>query len=632
MAAVHVLPEGVTITSLKTASTVLISTTSFFFPTFLAALLYFRYDLYDPETQVFDQQTLLPEYDFIVVGGGSAGNVVVNRLTENNNWTVLLLEAGGYETELTDVPILSFFFHKTRFDWNYRTQPSQTACLAMKDKRCVWTRGKVLGGSSTLNTMLYVRGNRRDFDQWAADGNPGWSYEDVLPYFKKSMDQRNPYLAKNKYHATGGYLTVQDAPWHSPLGVGFLQAGEEMGYDIVDYNGEQQTGFSLYQYTMRRGTRCSTAKAFLSPIKARKNLHVSLNSQVTRVLINPQSRRAYGVEYLRNGVKSRVHAKKEVVLSGGALNTPQLLMLSGIGPRDHLTDLGIPVIQDSPGVGQNLQDHIGAGGILFTVDYPISFVTNRIMTSASIINYATQGKGPLTSSTGLETVAFITTKYGNITDDWPDIGFMLTSTSTPSDGGKVVRIAQDLTDEFYEEVFSELNYKDMFGILPMILRPKSRGFVKLRSANPLEHPLFYHNYLTHPDDVRTLREGVKAGIAIGETEAMKRFGAKFHAKPVPGCRQFELFTDEYWECFIRQYTCTIYHYSGTAKMGPSSDPMAVVDPSLLVYGVTGLRVIDASIMPRVTSGNTNAPTIMIGEKGADMIKANWTDRELERGT
>ncbi|XP_026685748.1 glucose dehydrogenase [FAD, quinone] [Diaphorina citri] len=452
--------------------------------------------------------------------------------------------------------------------------------------------------------------------------------EEVLPYFKKSMDQRNPYLAKiDRYHATGGYLTVQDSPWNTPLGLGFLQAGEEMGYNIVDYNGAQQTGFSLYQFTMRRGNRCSTAKAFLSPVKHRKNLHVALWSHVTRVMIDPNSRRAYGVEYLRDGRLHKVFARKEVILSAGALNSPQLLMLSGIGPREHLAEIGVPLIHDSPGVGQNLQDHIAVGGIVFKIDYPVSLVMNRMVTVSAAVKYATQGKGPLTSSVGLETVAFITTKYGNITDDWPDIEFMLTSTSTPSDGGTACKHAHGLTDKFYDDYLSELNNKDLFGVFPMILRPKSRGHMKLRSNNPLAHPLFYHNYLTHPDDVRVLREGVKAGLAIGETDAMKRFGAKFHAKPVPGCRHLELYTDDYWDCYIRQYTMTIYHMSGTTKMGPDSDPYAVVDPTLRVYGVQGLRVIDASIMPRITSGNINAPVIMIGEKGSDMIKDYWFGTE-----
>ncbi|CAL7944272.1 unnamed protein product [Xylocopa violacea] len=596
-------------------------------PILIAALAYFNYDLMDPENHPKVTTQLRKEYDFVVIGGGSGGTVVVNRLTENPEWSVLLLEAGGHETEVTDVPILSIYLHKSKVDWKYRTQPQDSACQAMIDRRCCWTRGKVLGGSSVLNTMLYIRGNRRDYDQWESFGNPGWGYDDVLPYFKKSEDQRNPYLARNtKYHSTGGYMTIQDAVYNTPLGVAFLQAGEEMGYDILDVNGEHQTGFAFFQYTMRRGTRCSGSKAFIRPIQLRKNFHLSLWSHVTKILINPQTKKAYGVEFIREGRKEVVYARKEVILSAGAINTPQLLMLSGVGPKQHLQEMGIPVIHDSPGVGQNLQDHIAVGGLSFLIDYPISIVINRMVNLNSALRYAITEDGPLTSSIGLEAVGFISTKYANQSDDWPDIEFMLTSTSTSSDGGSQVKKAHGLTDEFYENVYDSISNHDLFGVFPMMLRPKSRGYIKLRSRNPLDHPLMYHNYLTHPHDVDVLREGVKAAIAFAETSSMKRFGARFHSKALPNCRHIPMFTDEYWNCLIRQYTMTIYHMSCTAKMGPPSDPMAVVDPELRVYGVAGLRVIDASIMPTITNGNINAPVVMIGEKGSDLIKKQWLSR------
>ncbi|XP_001602085.1 glucose dehydrogenase [FAD, quinone] [Nasonia vitripennis] len=599
-----------------------------FIPALIAAIAYFHYDLMDPENHPRVQRELRREYDFVVVGGGSAGSVLVNRLTENPDWSVLLLEAGGHETEITDVPILSLYLHKSKLDWKYRAQPQDSACQAMVDKRCCWTRGKVIGGSSVLNTMLYIRGNRRDFDQWESFGNPGWGYDDILHYFKKSEDQRNPYLARDqKYHGTGGYLTIQDAPYNTPLGVAFLQAGEEMGYEILDINGAQQTGFALFQYTMRRATRCSTAKAFVRPISLRPNFHLSLWSHATRVLIDPATKRAYGVEFIRDGVKQVVYARKEVILAAGAINSPQLLMLSGVGPAQHLSEVGIPVIQDSPGVGQNLQDHIAVGGLAFLIDHPISIIFNRLVNINSALRYAITEDGPLTSSVGLEAVGFISTKYANQTDDWPDIEFMMTSSSTNSDGGTQVKNAHGLTDEFYNEVFGQINSRDVFGVFPMILRPKSRGFIKLRSKNPLEYPLMYHNYLTDPHDVDVLREGVKAAIAFGQTSTMRKFGARFHSKPLPNCKHLPHFTDEYWNCAIRQYTMTIYHMSCTAKMGPPSDPMAVVDPQLRVYGVKGLRVIDASIMPTITSGNINAPVIMIAEKGADMIKEQWMKRK-----
>ncbi|KAJ3620554.1 hypothetical protein MTP99_004493 [Tenebrio molitor] len=593
-------------------------------PFLLAALAYFHYDQFDPENRPLDRKQVDREYDFIVVGGGSAGSVVANRLTEIPNWKVLLLEAGGHETEISDVPILSLYLHKSKLDWGYKTEPSDTACLAMTEKRCSWTRGKVLGGSSVLNTMLYIRGNRRDFDNWAHLGNEGWSYEDVLPYFLKSEDQRNPYLAKNvKYHATGGYQTVQDNPYVTPLGVAFMEAAQEMGYEIRDINGEKQTGFAFYQFTMRRGSRCSTAKAFLRPIKLRKNLHISLWSHVTKVLIDPKTRRAYGVEFVKNGHKHVVLARKEVILSAGALNTPQLLMLSGVGPAAHLQDKRIKVIHDSPGVGQNLQDHIAVGGLAFLIDHPVSLVINRLVNLNTALRYAIKEDGPLTSSIGLEVVGFIPTKYTNKSDDWPDMEFMATSTSASADGGTQVKKAHGLSDEFYNEVFSEINYKDTFGIFPMMLRPKSRGEIKLRSNNPFDYPLLYHGYLTDPHDVWVLREGVKAAIAYGETQALKKFGSRFYAKPLPNCKHLPPLTDEYWDCAVRQYTLSIYHYSCTAKMGPATDPYAVVDPQLRVYGVAGLRVIDASIMPKITNGNLNAPVIMIGEKGADLVKYYW---------
>lgn len=416
-------------------------------------------------------------------------------------------------------------------------------------------------------------------------------------------------------------MTVQDPPYLTPIGPAFLQAGEEMGYDIVDINGDQQTGFAFFQFTQRRASRCSTAKAFLRPARLRKNLHVALFAHVTKVIIDETTKRALGVEFIRNGKKSAAYAKREVILSAGTVNTPHLLMLSGVGPREHLEQIGIKVIHDSPGVGRNVQDHIAVGGIVFRIDHPIAFVMNRLVNINSAVRYAVSEDGPLTSSVGLETVGFISTKYANQSDDWPDIEFMLTSASTTSDDQ--ARVAHGLTDEFYDYMYKDIRNQDVFGVFPMMLRPKSRGYIKLQSKNPLRYPLIYHNYLTHPDDIAVLREGVKASVAFVETQAMKRFGARFHDRQLPNCKHLEMYTDEYWECAIMQYTMTIYHMSGSAKMGTPHDAFAVVDPELRVYGVKGLRVIDASIMPTITSGNINAPVIMIGEKGADMIKHLW---------
>lgn len=322
-------------------------------PLLLGTISYYRYDRVDPESRPIDQKVVLPEYDFIIIGGGSAGAVLANRLTENPKVSVLLLEAGPDENEVTDVPSLAAYLQLSSLDWSYKTEPSNSACLGMVNNRCNWPRGKVLGGSSVLNYMIYVRGNKNDYDNWAQMGNTGWDYKSVLPYFKKSEDNRNPYLARTPYHSSGGYLTVQESSWHTPLAAAFVEAGTEIGYENRDINGEKQTGYMIAQGTIRRGSRCSTAKAFLRPIRLRPNFHLALNAFVTKIEIDPKTKRAWGVEFVRHNRKQIIRARREVILSAGAINSPQILMLSGVGPRDHLEAMGIPVLKDLP-VGNNL--------------------------------------------------------------------------------------------------------------------------------------------------------------------------------------------------------------------------------------------------------------------------------------
>uniref|UniRef100_T1J5G0 Glucose-methanol-choline oxidoreductase N-terminal domain-containing protein n=1 Tax=Strigamia maritima TaxID=126957 RepID=T1J5G0_STRMM len=561
-------------------------------------------------------------YDYVIVGGGSAGAVLANRLSEDPSVTVLLIEAGGDETIFTEIPALAGYLQLSDLDWKYKTVPQPAACWGMTNRQCLWPRGKVLGGSSTINYMLYVRGNKNDYDAWAKLGNSGWSYEDVLPYFLKSEDFNSVTRSGNElYHSKGGYLSVSEAPWHTPLARAFVEAGVTMGYEETDINGAKQTGFTVAPGTIRNGARCSTAKAFIRPANSRKNLQVSLHSHAMKILFD-NTKRAVGVMYHKDGKPQVAEARREVILSAGAINSPQLLMLSGVGPRQHLQQFGIPVVVDLPGVGQNMQDHIGAG-IVFTIDKPVSVVQSRFENTFYVSQWGLFGRGPLTVLGGVEGLAFINTRYANKSIDWPDIQYHFISGSPAADSGRQIRRVMGFSNQFWDGYFKPISGKDSFMFSTTLLRPRSNGTISLQSADPFDPPVIDPKYLTDQQDVNVMVDGIKIAIALGYSEAFKQYGAKLHDKLYPTCFHEKPYSDGYWGCVARTYTSTIYHPVGTCKMGRNWDPLAVVDPHLRVYGVKNLRVIDASIMPLIVSGNTNAPSIMIGEKGADLVKRYW---------
>jgi len=535
---------------------------------------------------------VLPESaDYVVVGAGSAGCAVAARLSEDPSVQVVLLEAGARDwNPWLHVPIGYAFtmFHPT-LSWNLETEPEPE----LGGRRIPWPRGRVLGGSSAINGLLYVRGQQADYDHWRQLGCTGWSFEDVLPYFKRAEDQeRGP----DALHGVGGPLAVSDLRDRNPLALAFIEAAVELGFPRnPDFNGPTQEGAGFYQVTARGGWRCSAAKAYLRPAAKRPNLAVVTGAHSTGLVM--EGRRAAGVKVRRNGANLTVRARREVILCGGAIASPHLLLLSGIGPAAHLQEMGIPVVHDLPQVGRNLQDHFQAR-LAYRVNRPVSLNTRRHSLLGQFLmgaEFMLRRTGPLTVSAGTAGL-FARVMPGSET---PDVQYHFLPFSADK-GMQTLHPFPGMT------------------ISACQLRPESRGTITLASPDPHAKALIRANYLSTETDRRCMIEGVKLARRLARTRAMS---AWVEAEVIPGDAAA---TDEDILAFIRQTGGTIYHPSGTCRMG--GDAESVVDPALRVRGIEGLRVADASIMPTVVSGNTNAACIMIGEKCADLVRADARQR------
>ncbi|XP_025191572.1 glucose dehydrogenase [FAD, quinone]-like [Melanaphis sacchari] len=567
-----------------------------------------------------NRENVLVEYDFIVVGAGSAGAVVASRLSEIKKWKVLLIEAGKKALHFMDVPITAQLLQASEYNWKYKTIPMNTSCLSFDEHRCKFPRGKVMGGSSVLNYMIYTRGNKMDYDNWAEMGNEGWSNDDVFKYFLKS-ENANLSTSDVNYHRHNGLLSVADVPYRTPIAKAFVDSGSEIGLPVIDVNGKNQIGINYIQATMKNGRRYSTNTAFLFPARTRSNLHVKKESTVTRIIIEKGTKKAIGVEFVTNRKKYRVFVRKEVIVSGGAINSPQLLMLSGIGPEEHLKDIKIPLIKDLP-VGENLMDHVALGGLSVLINDTISLKTDRLLKNPfNTQDYISNNYGPYTIPGAAEALAFFDLDRPGSLDGHPNLELLLIS-GLFSDNDYTHRLF-GLKTEIYNQVYKKTENMDGFTVFPMIMRPKSKGRLWLKDANPFHYPLIDPNYFADERDLDVAVAGVRIFQQMLKTDAMKKLDAQLFDTPLPGCVQHKFDSDAYWKCSARQISFTIYHLSGTCKMGPVGDPTAVVDPRLRVHGISGLRVIDASIMPEVPGAHINAPTIMIGEKGSDMIKEDW---------
>ncbi|KAH8394426.1 hypothetical protein KR222_005200 [Zaprionus bogoriensis] len=558
-------------------------------------------------------------YDFVVIGAGSAGSVVASRLSENPNWRVLVLEAGGDPPVESELPALFFALQHTEYMWNYYTEPSDTACLAMQGRRCYMPRGRMIGGSGAANAMLYVRGNRRDFDGWAELGNTGWSYDEVLPYFERSVRAGNATPPV-------GYTTINEfEEQDAEVRLMIRDAGVELGLPSVRQFAEgSYVGTATVPGTVQRGQRMTTAKGYLSRVADRPNLHVVKHAQVTHLHFNEAGERVESISFVRNERTYRVGVAREAVLSAGSIDSPALLLRSGIGPRDQLDQVQVNVVRDLPGVGNNLQDHVLVP-IFMQMDEGVAVASTQQELLSGIYEYLMQRTGPLSAHGTVPLVSFLNTANSSTDPRYPDVeNHHLFFQRGRQDALDTFLAGLSIQRQYVQVLREQLATSHLLCTFVLLVQPQSTGHVRLRSADYRQPPLLINNYLTQPADVETLLRGIRHQEAMERTAAYRQHGIQLLRLPIEECDgQHEFRSDAYWRCYAKYFSITCYHQTSTLKMGPASDPQACVSPRLQLHGASNLRVADASVMPKIVSANTNAATIMIGERAADFIAQDW---------
>ncbi|KAG6455685.1 glucose dehydrogenase [FAD, quinone] [Manduca sexta] len=573
------------------------------------------------------------EFDFIIVGGGTAGALLANRLSEVEEWKVLLIEAGGDPPLESVIPAFSGDLHSSRYVFQYYTESGENISKATFDQRSFWPRGRVLGGTSSINGLLYMRGSEEDYKPWHVKEKDGWDWPTLKKYFMKSEKMvdplilNNPELAKN--HGVDGEYVVDKLNFTHPHLVEKLTQGyKELGLKYLeDLNGDSQMGVGKIRGGIHKGKRVSSATAFLTPIKGRKNLFVLKNAFARNIGFDEKSKTAKSVTVsLRYGDIETYFAKKEIIVSGGAINTPVLLMMSGIGPRELLEEINIKVISNVP-VGQNLQDHVRIP-IPMTIDTGALPRDEKFMLRATA-EYMLDQTGPLATNIDQPNInAFLSVPDGKTLPDVQiDHNYFVPNTSTVYKMcTKVMAFNKDVCKQF-EEFNAE---KEMIIFFVSLCRPHSRGKLEILGHNTMEHPRIYPKYFSDERDMKTFVENIKKVVQIVDTPTFKSMKAELQRIKFEDCDGFDLGSDKYWECMARTVTYHVYHPVGTAKMGLPNDPGSVVNSKLKVYGVKHLRVVDASIMPTIPSVNVNAAVMMIAERAADFIKEEHLQTEQKR--